>query len=199
MSITNGWDVIDDSGSGNKVEFLKLAEGITYIQLIDAVPTPRWTHWMPSLNRSLTCTGKGCPICEIRKAEKANGEKPTNGIGRRFSMSAINDSNGKVEILDQGKTFMEDLRDLALDVAKEGKDIRGYKLKIKRRGMDTSTSYRIDLDEEVEISKLEPINLVEYFAPPTNEQVLRILNGEKIEDVMKREDNDKKDENIVLA
>ena len=208
------WD-LGSNGNSNKAkaEFTKFPVGITRIRLIDQSPEMRWTHWMNQHKRSVNCPGKGCPICEIRRQQKANKENYTYAMGRRYAINIFNLDTGKVEIMEQGVGFFEDLKDLVEDeIIKKGKKISDAIFKVKRKGTTKDdTSYRIDLDgfeplDEVKLAefKEEVTNLKEYFTPNTPEQILRLVSGEKWEDVMKSDNtandtNNETDEDIEIS
>lgn len=193
-----GWDFDTSNGGGTKAEFTKFPVGITRIRVLDDAPHVRWTHWLQQHKRSVNCPGQGCPICEIRKQQKANKEPYTYPMGRRFAMNNHNIETGKVEIMEQGIGFFEDLRDLKADVEEKGNKLHDAILKVRRRGTGKDdTSYRIDVDEIMalsldEIKKLDEqkIDLKEYFKPHTNEQILRVISGEAWDVVMKSENAD---------
>lgn len=200
-----GWD-IESTGSGNKVEFTRFPEGLVVVRLVDTVPNMRWTHWINSARASVNCPGKGCPICNIRKQQKANKE-PQSPMGRRLSLQVINRNTGKLEILEQGITFFEDLKIVLQMAVEQDLQIDGVDLNIRRKGLGKDdTSYRIDLgekypmtEEDLKLIEENKIELNEYFKPNTPEQIVRILNGESFSEVMKEsyESEDEEDE-IVL-
>ena len=192
------WDFDSDN---TKVEFTKFPVGITKIRVVDEAPYLRWTHWMNTLKRSINCPGNGCPICEIRKNQKANKMPQTHNMSRRFVINVLNRETGKVEIMEQGVGFFEDLRDLMRDLQEDGKSLIDVDIKVRRRGTGKDdTSYRLDLDDEYpltpeEITLVESaVNLREYFKPHTHEQINRVLNGETWEDVMYAKDEEKEEE-----
>ena len=176
------WDLeraSNQESSSEKTNFTKFPEGITRITVLGAEPHVRWTHWQPKFKRSINCPGRGCPICEIRKREKQNSQSYTHDMGRRFTIEVYNHDTNQVEIMDQGKTFMEDLRDVMEAVAKKGKRLNEVTLDVKRRGLGKdNTSYRIDVAEEVlpVPDNVELRDLMEYFKPHTPEMVLAVLN-----------------------
>jgi hypothetical protein len=192
------WDTaFEQSGGGSnaqadKQEFVKFPEGITILRVIGSAPYTRWTHWMPQHNRSVNCPGKDCPICALIKAAKANKEKPKYNTQKKFAINVINRSTKRVEILDQGKTFFEDLRDVREDNLKKHGELSEYDLKVRRRGTgQEDTSYRIDIDEVYELTADDAdlvataVDLAEYFRPHPREAIVRVLNGEAFDDVMK--------------
>lgn len=205
MSETS-WDLDLGGGSSEKTEFTKFPEGITYIRILDDAPFIRWVHWMPKFSRSVNCPGKGCPICEIRKREKVNKMPVTYGMSKRFAINIINRTTGRHEVMEQGKTFFEDVKDMKLDLESKGLTIKDADLKVRRRGTGKDdTSYRIDLGEPealseddlkmAENSKLLP----EYLKPHTIEQVTRLINGEAWEEVFKRENSTPTDDEPVVV
>ncbi len=196
----SGWDFdSNNSGGSAKAEFTKFPVGVTRIRVLDEEPKVRWTHWMQQHKRSINCPGKGCPICEVRKQQKANKEPNTYAMGRRFAMNIYNLETGKVEIMEQGLNFFQDLKDLREDA--DG-DLTQVIIKVRRRGEGKDdTSYRLDidtkeplsLDEATKLSAMKT-NLDEYFKPHTNEQILRIISGEAWDTVMKSETTESSDD-----
>jgi hypothetical protein len=195
------WELDDKKQQGEKVDFVKLPEGITRVRIVDDAPYGRWTHWMPQFKRSVNCPGQGCPIDKIRAEQKAAGETPSYGIAKRFAIHVINRETGKLEILEQGKTFFEQLRDLNAD---EG-DLRDYDIKIRRRGSGLDTSYRIDVSERAPLSDADKklldnkISFPDFFKPHSIEQINRLLAGETWEAVMSSAASADSDEEVVIS
>lgn len=197
------WDLEKGTSKG-KTEFTKFPVGVTRIRIIDEVPHIRWVHWMQKFSRSINCPGKGCPICDIRRQQKANKEPQTYNMGRRYAVNILNRETERPELMEQGITFFEDLRDLLTDLNAEGKTFADVDVKVRRRGTGKDdTSYRIDLDEESPLSDEDKaamdnkIDLDEYFKPHTPEQILRLLDGEEWNDVMNGTESDE-EESIEL-
>lgn len=171
-----GWDLDGDS---NKAEFTKFPVGVTRIRILDDAPHIRWTHWLNQFNRSVNCPGpRDCPIDEIISRQRANGEKETYSRARRFAMNIYNYETGRNEIMEQSKTFMEDLKLVMQDLAEEGKRLRDVVLRVRRTGTGRQdTTYRIDIDgdatEEAQLDGV--IDLVDYFKPHTPEQIRQLL------------------------
>jgi hypothetical protein len=194
MSVQS-WDLDAGNSGGGKIGFIKFPEGITRIRIIDNAPYQRWIHFFRKFKRSVNCPGKSCPICEIRRAEKANKMPYSYDMQKKFVLNVINRETGNVEIMEQGKTFMQDLIDLKGDLERKGKTIQDADFKIRRRGTTKDdTSYRIDIDEEsplsvkdMELAKSK-LNFAEYFKPTPVEKILRLINGEDWEIVMKNDD-----------
>lgn len=192
----NTWDF---GGSSSKTEYTKFPVGITHIRVIDDVPFVRWTHWVPKFNKSVNCPGQGCPICDVRKKQKAAGLDYTYGVSRRIAMNIINRETGKIEIMEQGITFFNDLRDLMFDLKEQGLKLSDVDIKVRRRGQGKDdTSYRLDIDKEyplsdseLELIKTKP-DLSTHFKPHTVEQLQRLINGESWDDIFsKSEEEDK--------
>jgi hypothetical protein len=171
-------DIINqDNKDKKKVSFTSLKEGTTYIRILDKVPHARWSHWLPESKRSVTCISKDCPVCEIIKAEKANGIKSKYSSRRVFSINIYNRNTKEFEVLEQGKTFFIALADLIED---EG-DPTGYDVKIKKRGQGTSVNYRLDkVDKDYdELIGDKYVDLKEFFKENTRESILDLINGTK--------------------
>jgi hypothetical protein len=201
-----GWDFgSKGDGTTQKVEFAKFSPGITNIRVIGGEPVDRWTHWQPAHSRSINCPGRGCPICEIRAHQKANKEPYTQGVARRFAIWIINRDTGKLELMEQGKNFFEELRDIMLELKGQGKSLSDVDLKVKRRGSaKDDTVYRIDISSEYPLTESDTllmenaIDLTQYFKPHTPEQILEILNGKPWDEVMKKEEENSTEEEIEL-
>lgn len=192
-----GWD-FESAGDNNKVEFTKLPEGVTKIRLVDDEPNVRWVHWMNVNRRSATCPGKGCPICEIRAIQKANKEPYSYPVSRRFALQIINRNTGKLEILEQGITFFQDLKELKDILNEKGKKLTNVDISVRRRGMGKDdTSYRLDIDEEyayteedVKLIEEQMLNLDEYFVAPTPEQITKVIGGADWDETMYPKDDE---------
>lgn len=188
-----GWD-LETGSNGSKAEFTKFPVGTTRIVVMDKAPHMRWTHWMNQFKRSINCPGmKVCPIDDIINKQKANGETPKYNRSRRFAINVFNLETNRIEIMEQGKTFFEDLKLIMGDLAEEHKTLSDVVLKVRRTGTGKDdTKYRIDVqgDFDGELPKEGIVDLEEYFKPHTVEQITRLLNGEDWEEVMKSESED---------
>ncbi len=198
-----GWDFDSKSKSNTKHNFTKFPVGITRIRIVDEEPFQRWTHWMPQFKRSINCPGKGCPICKIRKNQRANKEKETYSTTNRIAIQIINRETGKLEIMEQGRTFFEDLRDIMEELHDKNKKLIDVDIKVKRRGEGKDdTSYRLDIDKEYPLTEEDKklindkIDLSELFKPHDINKITRLLNGEKWEDVM-YENNESNDDEVI--
>lgn len=178
------WNEIGGASASEtkKVSFLTFPEGVTHIRALDSEPFSRWVHWIPSAKRSVTCLGKGCPICELIATAKAKGEKAPFNSSKKHSINVLNRTSGQVEIVEQGNNFWEDVRICFEDNG----DITKYDMKVRRTGKGMNdTKYRVDALPESELTTEEQALvesdarvLAEYFAPHTAEQLVRLASGE---------------------
>ena len=98
----------NNASSENKVEFTKIEPGETVtLRVLDEEPYSRWTHWLQSHKRGVTCAGKGCPICEIIKQQKANKMTATYSSAKRHVLHVWNYGTKRVELFEQGNTVFE--------------------------------------------------------------------------------------------
>ena len=163
-----GWDDISNSGSSTseKVEFTKFAEGNTVIRVVESEPFSRWSHWMKNAKRAISCPGKGCPICNIIQSAKANKEPAIYNSTKRHTLHIINRNSNKLEILEQGKMFFQQL----LDFNNEIGSVTEYDIKVIRKGTGINdTNYTLipmpakPLSEEDIKLKEGIIDLKEFF------------------------------------
>ncbi len=182
--MSNTWDLDGGGqGGGNKKNFTKFQPGITKVRVLDEAPYARWTHWLPQFQRSITCPGFGCPIDVIIKEQKAQGVKrPTYSNQLKFALNVYNQDTKRLEIMDEGKEFMKDVKYIMEDLKGKNKQLSDVVLKI-RMEIDSAgkRSYRIDIDSESPMSEVESkalserTNFAEYLAKPTMEQVQQLL------------------------
>lgn len=179
----SGWDFkAENESSSKKVNFTQFPVGVTRIRILDTAPYTRWVHWMPQFSKSINCPGRDCPIDAIRKRQKANKEKITYSMSKKIAINVYNYETKRVEIMEQGTTFFEEVRTLMQDLKEEGKSINDAIIKVRRRGTGKDdTSYRLDIDSEVPTEALsefadELTVLKDYFKPHTVEQITALLN-----------------------
>lgn len=197
----SGWDF----NGGNKVEFTAFPEGVTRLRVLSTEPKMAWTHWIMKDKRSIICPGKGCPICDVRKSQKENKQPVTYSVARRLRLYVYNYDTDRIEIMEQGITFFEELADLKKELESQGKKLQGAIIKVKRKGSSKeTTSYRIDLDvyEEVDLNDatyslkdLQPIN--EMFQPHEADKILQIMEGKAWDEVFVKETEDKEEKYTV--
>lgn len=181
------WNFEETSKQGgkstNKVEFARLPEGITKIRVLDNVPFFRWAHWMPQFSRKVTCPGTGCPVCAVNKEMRNAGKDNKYGNTRNWSLNIFNHNTGKHELLEQGITFMEELRVAMEELKEDGKELTDAVLKIRNRMSGGRSTWRIDIDSDDEPltdEEKEAINNAvdknDYFKAPTIEQLNELLS-----------------------
>lgn len=174
------WDF--DKPTSEKTNYTKFPQGISKIRILDAEPHVRWTHWMPQFQRSVNCPGRGCPIDDLRRQQKANGEPYTYSMTRRFAINIWNYETNQAEIMEQGIGFFQDLKDLMTDLRTDGHELSDAIIKVRRRGTGKDdTSYRVDLDSTAPMGDAErqamenKPDLNEFFKPHTVSQILQLL------------------------
>ena len=127
--------------------------------------------------------------------------KPQYNSNRKFAMHVYNVSNGKVEILEQGKNFFAQLHALHEEVG----DIRNYNIKVKTQNAgSTDVIYTLMpmspkelTDEEKELTKeLKPFD--EVFKKPTREQIIDLMNGKSPEEVFGNKSTSDEDEKVEV-
>lgn len=199
------WNFSSNSDK-KKLEFTKFPEGVTRIRLLSQAPKMAWTHWIMKDKRSIICPGHSCPICQIRKTQKENKQPQTYSVARRLRIYVFNYETNRIEIMEQGVTFFEELLDLKKDLEKEGKILGNAIFKVKRKGTSKETTgYRIDFDsyEPVDLDS-EQFSLKDYpvleemFQPHTPEQILQIVEGKSWDEVFGRNEEDEEKETIVV-
>lgn len=195
-----GWDEVlkdGNSGGGNRTEFTKLQNGITELRFLDAEPFVRWAHWLAVAKRNISCIGMDCPVCDAMKSARQAGTKAPYNSNRKFAMHVYNVTTGKVEILEQGKTFFTQLHALHEEMG----DIRGYNIKVKTQNAG-STDVVFTLmpcapselaDDIKELCKdLKPFE--EIFKKPTKEQVIELMSGKSPEEVFSNKSSENDEE-----
>lgn len=198
-----GWDEVRrDKDSNNdqqfeKMEFVQFPEGATQVRIVDKEPFSRWKHWIPQNNRSYICPGKGCPVCNIIKNAKANGEVPKYSSQKRYHIHVIDRKDGKLKILENSKTFFGQLLTVRDTMIEDLGDLTNYDIKIIRTGKGKQTQWSIIpmgqtplSDKEKEMIENDKVDFEEYFKPPTPEQLVRLLQGESPEEVFKKEEDE---------
>lgn len=196
----NAWEIVakKETSTSNKINYTKIPEGVTYVRALDATPHARWSHWIAAAKRTVTCLGKGkCPICDVINKARESGETSPYTSRQMFSINVYNYNTKQVEILEQGRSFFEEL----LVIREDNGEITDYDIKIRRRGMDKNTTYRLDVykaDATINPSDYEEqkTNLKEYLKEQTPEEITNLMLGKR-ED--KKEESFIADEAISLA
>lgn len=195
-----GWNEVERDNKGRentefqKIEFIEFPEGATEVRIVDKEPFSRWVHWIPQLRRSYTCPGKGCPICNIIKNAKANGEIPKYNSQKRYCIHAIDRKDGQLKILENSKTFFGSLLTIRKAMLDTFGDLTNYDIKIIRTGKGKQTQWNIIplgqtplTDKEEKDIEENRVDFATYLKAPTPEQLTRLLNGETPDEVFKEE------------
>jgi hypothetical protein len=196
-----GWNDIQGNTSTdeNKVDYVKFEEGkATVIRILDEEPVSKWRHWLKVANRSVTCCGRECPVCDSIKRAKSAGLTPVFSSTKKHTMHILNRTTGKVELLEQGKTFFDQLL-----VYKENMgDVRDYDIKVIRTGKEKQTTYTMIpmpasglTAEEVAVYEANQVDIDLLIAPYTYEQTLGFMEGKTAEEIFKND----KDEIIEVG
>lgn len=188
------WEEVEGKPSSdeNKVNYVKFAEGkALVIRVMDEAPISKWRHWLQIANRSVTCCGRDCPVCASIKTAKDAGLAPAFSSVMRHTLHIINKSTGELELLEQGKTFFDQL----LALKNNAGDLRDYDIKVIRTGKDKKTTYvcipmqQSGLSKEecalYEANKVDISDLVKAYTP---EQTRGFMEGKSAEEIFKKED-----------
>lgn len=186
-----GWEVENETtNSYTKTEYTKFPVGITRIRVVDKMPFMRWAHWFTPAKRYINCPNKGCPICDIRRRQKQNKEPYTYNMTKRYAINVINKETNKLELMETGVTFITDLIDMKETLEKHGKTLLDADIRVKRKGTtQTDTTYRLDLEDPEPLSSAEAkllvlrIDLEEFYKPHDPEDILKLIEGGKWEEV----------------
>ena len=195
-----GWNEVE--GKGDKIDFIKFEPGKgTVIRIMDEQPVSKWRHWVLSAKRSVTCCGKDCPICASIKTAKDAGMTPVYSSVMRHTLHVINKSTNALELLEQGKTFFDQLLVFKNNMG----DLRDYDIKVIRTGKDKQTTYTMIpmapsglTKEELAMYEANKTDINEMTKPYTIEQTKGFMEGKSIEEIFGTE-NEGKSEDIELV
>jgi hypothetical protein len=175
--------------SGEKMEYLKLENGVTQIRIVDEEPVSRWRHWIPQTNSgkgtSVNCIGKGCPVCAEMAAAKKTGTKQKYSSTKSHAINVISRADGKIKVLDKGNKIFSQLATYMQQMG----DLRGYDIKIVTTNAgNTDATYTIMpvfpptplTDAE---KALPTYDLLGIMKPLTAEQILQLMNGKSMADI----------------
>jgi ribosomal protein L28 len=189
-----------NSGSGEGTKYVNLKVGTTQLRVLDEEPISRWTHWIPQANEgkglSVTCIGKGCPVCKAIAEDKKAKRKTKYGSSKSHAINTYVRSfqaNGQspevineLQILDKGNKIFEQL----LVYLQQMGDLRTFDVKIVRTGEEFgSISYTVvpvypPTALEASIAELPRYDLREITKSLTAEQILQLMAGAKLETVV---------------
>lgn len=199
-----GWDAVEGKASEEgKLDYAKFEEKKPIvIRILDEAPTSKWRHWLQQANRSVTCCGKECPICESIKKAKDAGLTPAFSSTMKHTIHILNKSTNKVELLEQGKTFFDQLLAFKNNIG----DIRDFDIKIIRSGTKTSTTYTMIpmpvsglTKEEFAMYEANKVDIEELIKPYTIEQTRGFMEGKSIEEIFADKDAVVEDIELVDA
>lgn len=171
-----GWNDIENTNSNEKIPYTKFVEGNTIIRVLDKEPYSFWSHWMQNQQTSVTCLGRDCPICAVIAQSKANNTKVPFNNSHRHALRVWNYTTKQMEIMIQGRNFMQQLLSLHREVG----DLTTYDVKVIRRGSGTDTTYTVVPTAPTEFNITEgitEINMEEQFKAPTREEILMLMEG----------------------
>lgn len=197
-----GWEQVEGKPSDEgKLDYAKFEAGkATVIRVLDEAPTSKWRHWLPQANRSVTCCGKDCPICNSIKVAKDAGVSPAFSSTMKHTIHIFNKTTGKVELLEQGKTFFDQL----LVYKKNMGDVRDYDIKVIRTGKDKQTTYTMIplppsglTKEELQMYEANKVDIEELIKPYTVEQTRGFMEGKSAEEIFAT--TDAIDEDLTLV
>jgi hypothetical protein len=197
-----GWEQVEGTSSGeDKLDYAKFEAGkTTVIRVLDEAPTSKWRHWLPQANRSVTCCGKECPICASIKMAKDAGLTPSFSSTMKHTIHIFNKTTGKVELLEQGKTFFDQLLVYKTNMG----DIRDYDIKVIRTGKDKQTTYTMIpmqptglTKEELSMYEANKVDIDDLIKPYTVEQTRGFMEGKSAEEIFKT--TDAPDEDLTLV
>lgn len=202
--MTTAWDNImngNSEGSDKKeVKYLKFADGMNTIRLLDKEPYSRWTHWISESGQkgcSIDCIGQAtCPVCAVNKAERAMGKKGvelTYRTSMTHSVNVINRANGEVAVLEKGNKIFQDIAMSLTMLEQMGKekDITTIDIIVTKTGGPAFNTIKYNVmpnpgtiksltAEEIALEKFD----LENLKPKLNrEQVEGMMNGKTLEEV----------------
>lgn len=186
------WNDVEGRSEGReKVPYAKLNPGTTMIRILDNEPYSFWSHWLAHQNTGVTCLGKDCPICAVIAEQRANKdmEKKYNS-SQRHALRVWNYATNQMEVLVQGKTFMQQL----LTYHKEVGDITGYDIKVIRSGNGTDTTYtmipQVPAEFKAEGKEIVDVDFKEYFKPLDREKVIQLMEGKSYGEIFAKSSDD---------
>lgn len=160
-----------------KVPYTKLEAGSTTIRILDKEPYSFWSHWFNKQQTSVTCLGKGCPVCDVIAAQKANPDmekKYTNS--HRHAIRVWNYKTNQMEVMIQGKNFFSQL----LTFHREIGDLTTYDIKVIKNGSGKDTTYTLIPQQPTNFefeSGVTEVDMEELFKPQEREVVIKLMEG----------------------
>ena len=180
------WDDVEKQAGGEssteKIPYTRFEKGATIIRILDNEPHSFWSHWLQQQKTSITCPGKGCPICNVIAQMRANKQQPPYTSTQRHALRVWNYKTNQMEVLIQGKKFFSDLLALHREVG----DITTYDIKVIRNGEGTDTTYMILPQTPAEFTVtegIEDVDLAELLHAPTNEEIIKLMEGKSWDEI----------------
>lgn len=183
-------DVENKREAKEKTPYTKLETGATTIRILDNEPYSFWSHWFNKQQTSVTCLGKGCPVCDVIAAQKANPDmekKYTNS--QRHAIRVWNYKTNQMEVMIQGKNFFSQL----LTFHREIGDITTYDIKVVKNGSGKDTSYTLIPQRPEDFghaNEAYDINMEEMFKPLEKEVVLQLMEGKTWKEIFPSKGNE---------
>lgn len=185
-----GWNDVAKTTEENreKVPYTKFDKGATQIRVLDNEPFSFWSHWLQKQQTSVTCPGKGCPICNIIAQMKANKQQPMYTSSQRHAIRIWNYKTNQMEVMIQSKSFFQQLLVLHEEIG----DITTYDIKVVRQGEGKETTYSLlpSAPSDFEITEgIEDVDLNELLSPPTPEEIVQLIEGKTWSEINGKEEN----------
>jgi hypothetical protein len=200
------WNDVGSSNNSNnsgadKIEFVQFpSSGTVRLRVLDDQPVSRWKHWIQAANAgkglSVTCIGKGCPICaKLAEAKKTKAKTPYNSsrshmlntLVRSFTPAGTQAPQpiNKVQILDKGNKPFEGL----LTIMQQMGDLKNYDVTITQTGEGfNNITYTVlptfpQIPLTAEELALPKYDIAEITKPLTVEQITQFMEGATSEQV----------------
>lgn len=170
-----GWKDVEKT-EVEKTPYTKFSEGSTVIRILDDEPYSFWQHWLQEQKTAVTCIGKDCPICNVISQDRANKVIPRFGNTQRHAMRVWNYSTNQMEVMIQGRKFMNQL----LTLNKEIGDLKTYDVKVIRTGSNKDTTYSVLPSAPSDFEKGEKcltIDMADQFKAPSRDDMLMLMDG----------------------
>ena len=188
-----GWNDVERSTGENreKIPYTKFEKGATNIRILDDEPFSFWSHWLQKQQTSITCPGKGCPICNVIAQAKANKQEQKYNSTQRHAIRIWNYKTNQMEVMIQGRTFFSNLLMLHREIG----DITTYDIKVVKNGEGKETTYSLLPSQPSDFTiteGIEEVNYEEMLKAPTTEEIIQLMEGKTWSEI-----NGKNEENEV--
>lgn len=213
------WNEVGTENNGEKkeVSYLRFAEGSTVLRVLDEAPYSRWQHWLPAPANGgkgvgIDCIGKECPVCAKIALEKARGVAKENIKFSTKKVHSINvlvrktDGTSEVNVLEQGNGLFGNLKDVMVMMGSAGMqpDLRNMDIMVNRTGTGfNNTKYSVmplmnKISPLTDAEKaLEKYDLMALKPKMTPEQINKVIEGAKLDEIVKENENVNNGEVVV--